>query len=155
VRSPANDPEVPAGRLFVLLTHYDVLGVEPTAELETIRRAWRLRVRLLHPDRYQDAPSDVRAEATRETLRVNEAWETLRDSYKRHEYDAYLSGRGKIDVEREQTERASDARSGPPAREARREFLSPYMYLNLVSLLIVVVAIAFLVVGAALLARLA
>ena len=35
----------------MLLNHYDVLSVDPSADLETIRRAWRLEVRLLHPDR--------------------------------------------------------------------------------------------------------
>jgi hypothetical protein len=140
------------GKAVVVLTYYDVLGVEPTAELETIRRAWRLKVRLLHPDRHQDSPTDVRAEATRETRRVNKAWATLRDSNKRHEYDDRLPRRNEINLERETTE----ATFGPDAGEAWHESLSasPYFYLNLTSLLIVVVAIGFLLVGAVLLARL-
>src|SRR5512140_1841464 len=70
-----------------MLNHYDVLGVEPTADLETIRRAWRIKVRLLHPDKHQGAPSDVQAEAASETLRATVAWETLRDPDKRRAYD--------------------------------------------------------------------
>jgi curved DNA-binding protein CbpA len=135
-----------------VLTYYDVLGVEPTAELETIRRAWRLKVRLLHPDHHRDSPSDVRAEAARETALVNTAWETLRDPDKRHEYDARLPRRGEAEFEREATEPASDARSSPAAGQVRSA--SPYLYLNVASLLIVVVALACLLAGAVLLSRL-
>ncbi len=137
----------------VVLTHYDVLGVEPTAELETIRRAWRLKVRLLHPDHHRDSPSDVRAEAARETARVNKAWATLKDPDKRHEYDAHLPRRD-LDVERETTETAADAGSRSGTGAVRRQFSSPYTYLNVASLLIVVVAIGFLLAGAVLLAHL-
>jgi DnaJ-class molecular chaperone len=70
-----------------VLNHYDVLGVEPTADIETIRRAWRIKVRLLHPDKHQGSPSDVQAEAASETLRATVAWETLRDPDKRRAYD--------------------------------------------------------------------
>jgi hypothetical protein len=70
-----------------VLNHYDVLGVEPTADLATIRRAWRIKVRLLHPDKHQGSPHDVQAEAASETLRATVAWETLRDPDKRRAYD--------------------------------------------------------------------
>jgi phage FluMu protein Com len=72
------------------LNHYDVLGVEPTADLEEIRRAWRIKVRLLHPDRHQGSPRDVQAEAASETLRATVAWETLRDPEKRRAYDRHV-----------------------------------------------------------------
>jgi len=77
-----------------VFSHYDVLGVEPTAELDTIRHAWRVKVRLLHPDLHRDSPADVQAEAVTETLRVNHAWETLRDPDKRRRYDEDLAAVG-------------------------------------------------------------
>ena len=138
-----------------MLSHYDVLGVDQTAELETIRRAWRLKVRLLHPDRHRDSPGDVQAEAARETLRVNKAWDTLRDSTKRHDYDEYLLGLRAVESGRDRTDRAdgSDPASDD-ADNAPVEWLSGSTYLSIASFLIVIVATGFVVAGAVLLARL-
>jgi curved DNA-binding protein CbpA len=133
-----------------VLTHYDVLSVEPTAELETIRRAWRLKVRLLHPDRHRDSPKDVQAEAQKETLRVNIAWETLRDPLKRHEYDMQVLGLGELEREKSDPATAQTAR----AERTRLRWLSSHSYLSLASFLIVAVAAGFVVAGAILLARL-
>ena len=77
-----------------MLNHYDLLGVEPTADLDAIRRAWRVKLRLLHPDIHQGASGEVQDEAERETLRVNRAWETLRDPEKRRTYDLQLIANG-------------------------------------------------------------
>jgi curved DNA-binding protein CbpA len=137
-----------------VLTHYDVLGVDPAAELETIRRAWRLKVRLLHPDRHQDSPDDVQAEAAKETLRVNNAWDTLRDPEKRHEYDRQVLPLRNGEVEREKPERASESREDRRSEHARHAWLSPDNYLNLASFLIVVLATGFVVAGVVLLSRL-
>ena len=87
-----------------VLNHYDVLGVEPTADLDAIRRAWKVKIQLLHPDRHHGAPHDVLAEAARETKRVNGAWETLKDPDRRRRYDLQLA-------------RSRDP--GPPKRTAR------------------------------------
>jgi len=70
-----------------VLSYYDVLGVEPDADVDAIRRAWRVKVRLLHPDKHLGACDDVLAEAVKETLRVNRAWETLGDPVQRRRYD--------------------------------------------------------------------
>jgi len=133
-----------------MLTHYDVLGVDPTAEFATIRRAWRVKVRLLHPDRHRDSPNDVQAEAAKETLRVNNAWETLRDPQNRLEYDEYLMGLRAVETAREQ-----DGVGDPAFDDDRRrlEWLSPHTYLTVASILIIVVATSFVVAGAVLLAK--
>jgi curved DNA-binding protein CbpA len=133
-----------------VLTHYDVLSVDPTAELETIRRAFRLKVRLLHPDKHRESPHDVQAAAERETLRVNQAWDTLRDADKRHEYDVHLLQLRDVDLEREADDPQDHRRDRDSDREALR--LSPYYYLNVASFVIVIVASAFVVAGAMLLA---
>ena len=46
-----------------MVSHYDVLGVEPTADVRDIRHAWRVKIRLLHPDLHRGSPPDVQAEA--------------------------------------------------------------------------------------------
>ena len=43
-----------------MVSHYDVLGVEPTADVGDIRHAWRVKIRLLHPDLHRGSPPDVR-----------------------------------------------------------------------------------------------
>jgi len=134
-------------------THYDVLSVEPTAELEAIRRAWRVKVRLLHPDKHRDSPRDVQAEAEKETLRVNIAWDTLRDPEKRHEYDLHLRHLRDGELERERGDTAADDDAAEGAR-MRQPWLSSHSYLNIASFLIVIVATGFVVAGAVLLARL-
>jgi len=137
-----------------MLTHYDVLNVDPTAEFETIQRAWRVKVRLLHPDRHRDSPSDVQAEAVKETLRINNAWDTLRDPQKRREYDVYLMARPGLQRTRDTGSNDDD---DPAADEpdGRSEWLSPQSYLTIMSILIVVVASVLVLAGAVLLAHLA
>jgi signal peptidase I len=63
---------------------YEVLGVPRDATLEEVRNAHRRAVQLVHPDRHSDARDDVRDEATRRTLELNNA------------RDAILAERGEI-----------------------------------------------------------
>jgi DnaJ-class molecular chaperone len=67
--------------------YYDVLGVEPSATQDDLRRAYYRRAQLLHPDRHAGAAKDVVAEAERSLRELNEAWSVLRDPQQRHRYD--------------------------------------------------------------------
>src|SRR6185436_15491392 len=59
------------------------LGVSPTADIETIRRAFRALVRRYHPDVGEgSSPQKFRE--------LVEAYETLADPVRRHRYDATL-----------------------------------------------------------------
>ncbi|MDQ6724691.1 MAG: J domain-containing protein [Actinomycetota bacterium] len=64
-------------------THYDRLGVEPTAPVEDIQRAYRLLALRHHPDVAPDA--DPAAMAA-----INVAWDVLRDPVRRQDYDRVL-----------------------------------------------------------------
>lgn len=67
-------------------TLYDILGVEQSAEPEALRQAYRKLARRFHPDVNPDPRShDVMA-------RINDAFATLIDPDRRHEYDAMLTG---------------------------------------------------------------
>jgi WD40 repeat protein len=69
-----------------LATLYDTLGVSQTADVETVRRAYRRLARKYHPDINPDPSShDVMA-------RINDAFHILSDPAKRMEYDAVLAG---------------------------------------------------------------
>ncbi len=67
---------------FDTADHYRVLGVEPHASDECIKRHYRSLMRWLHPDRDPDNLHSVFAE------RVNRAWSALRTPQRRADYDS-------------------------------------------------------------------
>ena len=67
--------------------HYDVLGIEPRATPEQVERAYRLCLEM-----YGDASVAIYSlldpeEQRRARSRVQEAYEVLRDPFRRHDYD--------------------------------------------------------------------
>ena len=71
--------------------YYDILGVDKTADADTIKKAYRKLVRKYHPDVSKEP------DAAERTAEINRAYETLSDAGKRAEYDDMLanpSGRG-------------------------------------------------------------
>jgi molecular chaperone DnaJ len=70
-------------------THYDILGVRPTATPEQIRRAYHDKAREMHPDGYAELP-EVEAASRRAMQDVNEAWRVLREPASRAGYDRAL-----------------------------------------------------------------
>ena len=70
-------------------THYDVLGVAPSANLAEIRDAYRRLAREHHPDR---AVSSDRGGVDAEMSTINEAYRVLSDPTRRVVYDAALRG---------------------------------------------------------------
>lgn len=69
-------------------SHYDVLGVVPTASHDDIRAAYHRRAQELHPDRVALRPAAEQDVARRAMQDVNEAWRVLRDAPSRASYDA-------------------------------------------------------------------
>lgn len=67
------------------MTHYQVLGVQPTATAVQIRDAYRRQARIWHPDRSETGSADKMA-------RLNEAYRVLNDSGRRAIYDRDLNG---------------------------------------------------------------
>ncbi|KAL4220901.1 DnaJ molecular chaperone y domain [Mactra antiquata] len=70
---------------------YDVLGVRKTASQKEIKRAYKQLAKEWHPDKNNDP------DATSKFTKIAEAYETLGDSSKRHEYDnfGYTSATGR------------------------------------------------------------
>lgn len=64
-------------------SHYEVLGVPPTASAEEIRAAYRAAARTRHPDA-GGSPAAMR--------QLNAAWYVLRDAGRRALYDQSLTG---------------------------------------------------------------
>jgi len=72
--------------LKTLTSYYEVLGVGPTAEPETLRKAYRRLAQKHHPDVSEDP------RAHENMARINEAFETLINADRRQEYDAQMAG---------------------------------------------------------------
>lgn len=78
--------------MVMATSHYEVLGVSPLASPEAIRRAYRQRARLVHPDRQVTGgppPADA-GSADRAMQELNEAWRVLGDPARRAAYDQLL-----------------------------------------------------------------
>jgi DnaJ-class molecular chaperone len=69
---------------------YQVLGVNPEANYESIRAAWRLAARKNHPDRYDYDDREQIAQAEERMRNVTLAWATLSDEHKRRLYDLQI-----------------------------------------------------------------
>jgi hypothetical protein len=64
-------------------THYQVLGVSTGASTDEIRRAYRERMRAIHPDVNKKLAND-----SRQMTEINLAWKTLSSPQLRRAYDA-------------------------------------------------------------------
>jgi len=71
-------------------THYEVLGVDPGADNETIRRAYVMVAKATHPDRRRSDDPERVARAEEHIRLANAAWNVLRDPARRAEYDHSL-----------------------------------------------------------------
>jgi curved DNA-binding protein CbpA len=67
-------------------TYYEVLGLAPSASADEVRRAYRERARLVHPD----ASGSTNRAQQRDMQDLNEAFRVLRDPSARAAYDAWL-----------------------------------------------------------------
>lgn len=72
---------------FSSYNHYEVLGIDQSAEKHEIKKAYRVMSLRHHPDKSSSKLSTIRFN------RISEASETLLDDKKRHEYNFYLARR--------------------------------------------------------------
>lgn len=67
---------------------YEVLGVDPGASADEVRRAYLRLARRYHPDYFTAAEPGERARAERRMQEVNEAWAVLGDAERRQRLEA-------------------------------------------------------------------
>ena len=70
--------------------YYEVLEVESVATFEEIKKAYRKLVNIYHTDKHMSESKEVQKYAEEITKKINEAYETLKDSSKRQKYDQGL-----------------------------------------------------------------
>lgn len=80
------------------MTHYEVLGVGPSATAHEVRQAYLRLARDHHPDRHAGASDAERAAAEARMRELNEAWHVLGDRERRRIYDATLARRPRASV---------------------------------------------------------
>jgi len=73
-----------------LKDYYAILRLGPDASLEAIKRAYRLRAREAHPDRFSHLGDAAETEATALMADLNEAYSVLSNTEQRQEYDFQL-----------------------------------------------------------------
>ncbi|MFN6468967.1 MAG: J domain-containing protein [Nostoc sp. SerVER01] len=77
--------------------HYQTLKVSPNASQAEIKQAYRRLVKLFHPDSNQETADGE------EIIRINAAYEVLRDNQNRRNYDQQLQDKSrKLDSDRQQ-----------------------------------------------------
>jgi curved DNA-binding protein CbpA len=72
-------------------THYELLGLEPTAEADTIKRAFRREIARYHPDKVVHLGAEFQEMAVTRAAELTVAYKTLTDAALRAEYDASLA----------------------------------------------------------------
>ncbi|MBQ9308128.1 MAG: DnaJ domain-containing protein [Clostridia bacterium] len=71
-----------------IVNPFELLGIEPTNDLEKLRRAYHLKAKTLHPDQFQDAAQQEKA--NREMVRLNQAYEEAVKLVSARAYNPYF-----------------------------------------------------------------
>jgi hypothetical protein len=71
-------------------THYALLGVDPTADIHTIKKAFRQEIALYHPDKVAHLGREFQEMASARAAELTIAYSTLTDPAARATYDAGL-----------------------------------------------------------------
>jgi curved DNA-binding protein CbpA len=98
----------------VTRSHYEVLGVRPTASVAEIKRAYYRKARKYHPDAHAGSEGTTLEGAERAMAELNAAWSVLRSAERRADYDDELA--------RPHRHRGSKARNIPTALMVGRGF---------------------------------
>lgn len=99
--------------------HYELLGIEPTATPEHVKRAFRQEIARYHPDKVQHLGREFQAMAADVAAQLTQAYRTLMDPELRVEYDRLLqtgADGGTVRASAPAAERPPEA--PPPPRES-------------------------------------
>ena len=72
-------------------THYEILGLEPTADTDTIKKSFRREIARYHPDKVAHLGGEFQEMAATRAAALTVAYKTLTDPALRAEYDASIA----------------------------------------------------------------
>ena len=72
-------------------THYEILGLEPTADTDAIKKSFRREIARYHPDKVVHLGSEFQEMAATRAAALTVAYKTLTDPALRAEYDASIA----------------------------------------------------------------
>lgn len=75
-------------------THYELLGVDPAADIETIKKAFRREIARYHPDKVTHLGLEFQEMASTRSAELTAAYKALSDAESRADYDATLQSSG-------------------------------------------------------------
>lgn len=129
-------PHYKRGDESIVTTHYEILGVSKNATADEIKQAFRDKAKIYHPD-VSKAPN-----AQEQFIKIAEAYNILRDSRIRADYDRFLDG-SKFTSNRTQNQRYSQTNQNfERARQRVREQAEMYAVISLDELLNTLLGIA-------------
>lgn len=71
-------------------TYYDLIGIQPAAEADEVKRAFRREIARYHPDKVQHLGTEFQEIAAVRAAALTEAYRVLMDAQLRQHYDATL-----------------------------------------------------------------
>lgn len=92
---------------------FKVLGLEFTASPDEVRHAYKHLAKQVHPDMFPDA--DIKALAEQAFIRISEAFNTLRDPFKRKDYERTLDRVVEAERKAREAKQAQQAAKPPAA----------------------------------------
>lgn len=95
--------------------HYETLKVSPSATPEEIKQAYRRLVKLFHPDSNHELEDD------REIIRINAAYEVLKDRQRRQNYDLQQRQSGRSDSDSASNDYSANRRAAGAQSSQHRQ----------------------------------
>ena len=81
------------------LDYYQLLGLDPKANLGEIRSAFHASSRSFHPDANRELPPDLKRQCHLISKRITEAYSVLRDPRRRQAYDTRVKTSGALRIQ--------------------------------------------------------
>ena len=103
-------------------TLYDILEVSEGASQEIIEKAYKVLAKKYHPD--LQAPEN-RAKAETKMKEINDAYDTLSDSYKRSNYDAKLAEQRRVEQEKTANQAIQQTKATATSSQVERKYTTP------------------------------
>jgi curved DNA-binding protein CbpA len=98
-------------------THYELLGLEPSADAESIKKAFRREIARYHPDKVIHLGAEFQELASTRAAELTIAYKTLSDPALREEYDAGIAAGRPLHAPSSPGPQPDGAASPPPSAD--------------------------------------